>query len=66
MTKRIYITEGLITYSIQSRQIETNSNYDTTISIKMVGERFPAWGGIIKSTDNVRKFAKRVIKSWVK
>lgn len=63
---RIYITEGLITYSVQSKPIETNSNYNTVITIKMVDERFPAWGGIIKSTDNVRKFAKRVIKSWVK
>ena len=63
---RIYITEGLITYSVQSRQIESDSNYNTAISIKMVGERFPAWGTIIKSTENVRQFAKRVIKSWVK
>ena len=46
---RIYITEGLITYSVQSKPIETNSNYNTVITIKMVDERFPAWGGIIKS-----------------
>jgi len=64
--KRIYITEGLITYSVRSEKIETNSNYDTAISIKMVGERFPVWGTIIKSTDNVRQFAKGIIKSWVK
>lgn len=63
---RIYIREGIITYAVTSRKLETNSNYDTAISIKMVGERFPAWGTIIKSTENVRKFAKAKIKSWTK
>ena len=63
---RIYITEGLITYSVQSNLIETNSNYNTAICISMVGEKFPAWGTIIKSSENVRKFAKTVIKSWAK
>ena len=63
---RIYITEGLITYSVQSYPVQTNSNYNTAVNIKMVGERFPAWGTIIKSTENVRKFAKDMIKSWAK
>jgi hypothetical protein len=61
---RIYIREGLITYAVETRPMETNSNYDTAISIRMVGERFPAWGTIIKSTENVRKYAKAKIKSW--
>jgi len=63
---RIYIREGLITYAVETRPMETNSNYDLAISIRMVGERFPAWGTIIKSTENVRKFAKAKIKSWAK
>ena len=60
---RIYIKEGLITYSVKTQTLETNSNYNTSISIKMVGNRFPEWGTVIKSTDNVRKTAKEVIKS---
>lgn len=64
--KTIYIKEGLLSYSVQVRKIETNSNYDTAISIKIVGEKFPKWGTIIKSTDNVRKLAKEIIKTWTK
>ena len=63
---RIYITEGIIRYSVETRKLETNSNYNVGISIRMVGERFPAWGTVIKSSDNVRKCAKKIIKSWVK
>jgi hypothetical protein len=62
----MYITEGIIRYRVEAKKIQTNSNYDTAITIKMVGERFPVWGTIIKSTDNVRSFAKSIIKSWVK
>jgi hypothetical protein len=61
---RIYIKEGLITYAVETRMLETNSNYDMAISFRMVGERFPACGMIIKSTENVRKFAKETIKRW--
>jgi hypothetical protein len=63
---RIYIKEGLITYAVETRARNTNSNYDLAISIRMVGERFPAWGTIIKSSENVRKYAKAKIKSWAK
>jgi len=61
---RIYITEGLIRYSVATRKLETNSNYNTAISIHMIGTRYPAWGTIIKSTENVRAYAKAVIKKW--
>ena len=61
---RIYVKEGLITYAVETRMLETNSNYDMAISFRMVGENFPITGTIIKSTENVRKFAKETIKRW--
>ena len=62
--KRIYITVNLKRYSVAVRKVETNSNYDTGINIHEVGQKLPIWGTIIKSTDNVREYAKAVIKSW--
>jgi len=62
----MYITEGIIKYRVDTRKLETNSNYNIGISIKMVGENFPEWGTTIKSTDNARKYAKEVIKTWAK
>lgn len=63
--KTIYITKGVVRYAVKSYLIESNSNYDTAIHIKMVGEKFPQWGTVIKATDNVREYAKKVIDSWV-
>jgi hypothetical protein len=63
MAKRIYITEGIITYSVKSENINNNC---TLITIKMVDARFPSWITTITPKDNVRKYAKAVIKSWVK
>lgn len=64
--KRFYITEGLIKYSITTKSVENGSHsaYDTSIHIHMVGEKFPVWGAIIKGTDNARKIAKDIIKTW--
>ena len=64
MSKRIYINAGLITHSVKSETIITDSNYNTSIQIKMVGFNFPIWGTVIKSTDNVRQYAKEVINTW--
>lgn len=63
---RFYITEGIIKYSVNVVKMNTNSNYDTSIRIHMVGEKFPVWGTVVKSSDNARKLAKEVIKSWAK
>lgn len=63
--KRIYITEGLFTYAVETRPIETDSNYDMGISIRLVGNRYPECGTIIKSTDNARAWAQNKIKSWI-
>jgi hypothetical protein len=62
--KRIYVKEGLITYAVETQMLETNSNYNMSIRFRMVNEKFPACGMIIKSTENVRKFAKETIKRW--
>ena len=62
--KTIYTQSGLIRYAVTTSKLETNSNYDTAMHIKIVGERFPAYGTIIKSTDNVRKIATELINSW--
>ena len=62
----IYITKGIIKYAVDTRIIETNSNYNKAIHIRMVGEKFPSWGTIIKETDNTREWAKKVIDLWVK
>ena len=58
--KRIYITEGLIRYSVKIYK----SSGKTAIVIKMVGENFPEWGSIIDPTINERKYAKDIIKTW--
>ena len=62
--KRFYVDAGIIRYSVCVKKLETNSNYNHAISIKMVGERFPTWGTTVKETDNFREIASNVIKTW--
>jgi len=67
--KRFYITRGLITYSVKATPMVTDANVQgewVKVSIKMVGFRFPEWGSALRSTENVREFANKVIDSWVK
>lgn len=64
--KTFYVTAGIIRYRVTVKPIQTNSNYNTSISIKMVGERFPACETIVKENDNHRDIAKKVIQTWVK
>lgn len=63
---RIYVKEGLITYAVDTRILDNNSNYNMAINFRMVGEKFPSCGMIIKSTENVRQFAKTTIHRWGK
>ena len=67
--RTIYITRGLITYSVKATPMIADANVQgewLKVSIKMVGERFPEWGSALRSTENVREFANKVIDSWVK
>ena len=67
--KRIYIKKGCITYSVKATPMVADANVQgewLKVSIKMVGERFPEWGSALRSTENVREFANKVIDTWVK
>jgi len=52
-----------VRYSVKVRKLNSDSNYDTAISIHRIGERSPVWGTVIKSSDNIRQTAKAVIKT---
>ena len=61
--KRIYINVNGVRYSVVTKPMVTNSNYDTSITIKRVGEKLPIWGTIIKSTDDACEIAKSILNN---
>lgn len=64
--KTIYVTVGIIKYRVQSWENGMQNVYNTNVSIKMIDTRFPTSYYVIKNSDNVRKFAKAEIESWLK
>ena len=63
--KTIYVTVGIIKYRVQSWQIGMKSEYNTSVSIKMMDTRYPTSYYVIKDSENVRKFATSTINSWL-
>ncbi len=61
MRKHIYITEAETRYSVSIESLVDNDN--VYIRILKVGERCLLYGELLR-TDNVREYAKKIIKSW--
>ena len=54
-------------YNVQTRPLETDSNYNMGISIhEKNNPKTPLWGTVIKHTDNVAEVVERVINTWKK
>ena len=61
MSKRIYVVVDEIKYAIETKEYFTNSNYNTGITVRKIGEKMPLTGRIIERTDNVREIGKQMI-----
>ena len=65
--KKITFTFEGKKYNVQTRELDTDSNYNMGISIhEKNNPKVPLWGTVIKHTDNISDVVERVINTWKK
>jgi hypothetical protein len=60
------ITVNKSKYVVNTKLIDTNSNYNLAISVKRPKEKYPIWGTITKEGNDLREIAKSIIDLWIK
>ena len=59
-----YVTVGIIQYRVTTTP--TNNPNKEVMTLKMVGERYPASSSIINTSDKLATAAKAEINSWLR